>query len=215
LRHTATLTLVVLLGAASMLDTGRGVLHAQAQESPDDRARRLYQAGEAAFDEGEFEVSLRLLRSAYQLSPRPALLYNMAICADRLRRDQEALQLYDEFLERVPDSATRASVEARARALREALARSEQATPLPPVAEGVSSSDDVAARPREIEASEVQPGAGGSDPTEEPWFWPVFGAGLALIIGGVVGVVVGVQPADQPYRTGDIGGVVFALEIAP
>jgi tetratricopeptide (TPR) repeat protein len=180
------------------------VVHAQAQDADaETRARRLYEVGESAFAEGEYEVALDLLRSAYELSPRPALLYNMAICADRLRRDSEAFTYYSQYLERFPSAPNRADVEARIRALRDATAGAEptDAPAMPPAP------DEPLVPPSTVVANDV---------TAEGWFWPVIGSGIALVLGGVVvAVVLGTTPSYEPYGTGDIGGVVFALEGRP
>lgn len=180
------------------------VVDAQAQDADaETRARRLYEVGEAAFAEGEYEVALDLLRSAYELSPRPALLYNMGICADRLRRDSEAITYYSQYLERFPSAPNRADVEARVRALRQATVGAEPA--------------DVPTVPAPPDEPLGPPATGvANDVTSEGWFWPVIGSGIALAIGGVVvAVVLGTTPSYEPYRTGDIGGVVFALEVGP
>ena len=169
-------------------------------EDPEARARRLYEVGEAAFAQGEYEVALDLLGSAYELSPRPALLYNMGVCADRLRRDAEAIEHYDGYLARFPDAPNRADVEARLRALREAVLQRETAATSAPV--------QVAEAPPIVVAPQ-QP----HDVTSEDWFWPVVCGGAALVLGGVVlGIVLAAPANDEAYRTGDIGGVVFALE---
>lgn len=164
-------------------------------DDADARALSLYRAGETAFHAGEYEAALDLFQRAYGLSPRPRLLHNMALCADRLRQDVRAADLYTQYLDREPQAENREEIEARLRALRRAIERNEQAPP--------------------VEATPAVPAAdvGPRDATSEPWFWPVVGGGIALVLAGVVvGIVVGTQPTDEPYRTGDVGGVVFALQ---
>ncbi len=179
--------LAMAVGLASMTLPLR--VAAQAGDA-DDRALSLYRAGETAFHAGEYEAAFDLFQSSFDLSHRPGLLHNMALAADRLRRDEDAARLYSEYLSRVPDAENRSEVEARLRALRLAIARHEQAPP--------------------VEAAPAV--APSHDATNEAWFWPVVGGGIALVLAGVVvGIVVGVQPTDEPYRTGDVGGVVFAL----
>lgn len=181
----------VVLGLLVLAPAGA---HAQGRDR-DERAQGLYRAGETAFHAGEYEAAFDLFRSAFELSHRPGLLHNMALAADRLRRDQDAAQYYGEYLERVPDAANRSEVEARLRALRQAIARHEQAPPV----ESAQQAPPVPAASAEV--------------TSEPWFWPVVLGGAALVVAGVVtGIVVGTQPIDEPYRTGDIGGVIFALQ---
>jgi tetratricopeptide (TPR) repeat protein len=58
-----------------------------AAESHDEEARALFQAGRRAFADARYEDALDRFRSAYELSHRPELLYNIGHAADRLRRD--------------------------------------------------------------------------------------------------------------------------------
>jgi hypothetical protein len=48
-------------------------------------ARALYAAGQAAFHDGRYEHALEYLQRSYELSHRPALLYNIGTTFDRLR----------------------------------------------------------------------------------------------------------------------------------
>lgn len=186
--------LVVVVACMAMWTSG-----AKAQRTARDaQALQLYQAGETAFAAGEYDSALQLFESAYELSHRPGLLYNMGHSADRLRRDQDAIRWFEAYLREAPaDGTNRDEAERRVRALREAEAA------------------------REAEASRLQAAenavAGTStstptshDVTSEGWFWPVIGGGAALVIGGiVVGIMIASQPQPEP---GNIGGIVMAIE---
>lgn len=105
--------------------------HEEVDSAPTERdgeARALYQAAVVAFDEGRFDDALRLFRRAYELSARAELLFNIGTTADRVRRDEEALEAFEAYLAARPDAPNRASVEARIGVLREAIAN-EQAAP--------------------------------------------------------------------------------------
>lgn len=93
-------------------------------------ARALFMAGRVAFEDGRYEAAIAHFKASYELSRLPALLYNLAQCYDRLRRDQEAIATFERYLELDPTVENRASVEARLEALRAAVARNE-ATPPP------------------------------------------------------------------------------------
>jgi tetratricopeptide (TPR) repeat protein len=99
---------------------------AQAQPQEDlgtQRARALFEAGRAAFEASDYEAALRNFRESYELSHRAALLYNIGICADRLRHDQEALESFEQFLAQSPaDAPQRHDVEVRVAAIRAQLA---------------------------------------------------------------------------------------------
>ncbi|MEM7604555.1 MAG: tetratricopeptide repeat protein, partial [Myxococcota bacterium] len=85
-------------------------------------ARALFSAGEVAYSAGRYEDALERFSSAYELSGRPELLYNIGLSADRLRRDEDALEAFEGYLEAVPDSPHRAVVESRVASIRQSLA---------------------------------------------------------------------------------------------
>jgi tetratricopeptide (TPR) repeat protein len=108
---------------------------AAAQEEPsqlDEAARLTFEQAREDFVAGRYEQALARFRQAYQLSPRPGLLYNIAQTLDRLRRDEETVQALREYVQAVPDAPNRAEVEARIRVLDEALARQHANNPPPP-----------------------------------------------------------------------------------
>lgn len=92
----------------------------------DDAARLLFSDGSRAFDAGDFELALDRFLDAYDLSQRDALLYNIALCHDRLDHRTEALDYYDRFLEAVPEAETSARARARADVLRRSQAAQAQ-----------------------------------------------------------------------------------------
>lgn len=167
------------------------------EEARDAEARDLFERGRVAFADSHFADALDLFRQAYALSERHALLYNIGQAADRLRRDREALEAFDRYLEEVPEAANRVEVETRTAVLRETIARDEQLR-----AE--------AARPVVVEPPLVI--------EEQWWFWTLIGLGVA---GAGVGVAAGLGAFNTtelaPQTVGDIGpgGVVVALEVRP
>src|SRR5688572_22790375 len=54
----------------------------------DMRARQLFEEGRGLFAEQRYEDALDRFRRSYDLSHRPALLYNIGLAADRARLDQ-------------------------------------------------------------------------------------------------------------------------------
>jgi len=103
--------LAVVLGAASLL------VAATASAQGHERARALFEAGRVAVSEGDYEGALRYFTEAYELSERPRLLFNMANAADRLRDDERALALYQQYLEALPEAENADYVNARIDAL--------------------------------------------------------------------------------------------------
>ncbi|MBX3246277.1 MAG: hypothetical protein KF901_03765 [Myxococcales bacterium] len=125
------------------------VVGARAQEpsdvaEADERARERYEAAVVAFDAGSYEAALDLFRSAYALSPRPRLLYNIGTTADRLRRNQEALDAFEAYLEALPTASNATAVQRRIDVLREDLTRQRALVEAAMAAQG---SSEVTVRP--------------------------------------------------------------------
>lgn len=183
---------------------GGSTAHAQtpgALEADDAEARTVYQAGVQAYESGRYDRALDYFRRAYELSHRPQLLYNIGQTADRLRRDQEALQAFEQFLAEVGDSPLRTQVETRVAFLRETLARtaaaSQQAvsepTPADPPTAIEPAASTTAVDPHATSVSGGDRGEGGGG--------DVTGAWALLIAGGVVAiggaVMLGVAAAEN------------------
>jgi tetratricopeptide (TPR) repeat protein len=103
---------------------------AQGNPSPgslDQAARLLFESARTAFGEGDYTTALARFRQAYEASPRPGLLFNIATTLDRLRQDDEALATFERFLAADPNVANRTEIEARIRVLRAAIEQREQA----------------------------------------------------------------------------------------
>jgi len=116
----------------------------------DDEARGLFLAGSAAFERGHFEEALGYFQQAYDLSGRAGLLFNIGHTAERLRRDELALQSFERYLAEDPEADNRAQVERRIELLREALADREQEPPAsapPPVSPPPTDPTDDAGSP--------------------------------------------------------------------
>lgn len=138
-------------------------------------ARALYLAGEVAYGDGRFASALARFREAYALSKRPQLLYNIALCEDRLGRNAEALDDYSRFLVETSDDAARPQVEARVRVLRARLADGSAGA---------------------IEAAPLV--AATAPPSKRPvykrgWFWGVIGGVAAVGVGLGVGLGLGLR----------------------
>jgi len=100
-------------------------------DSRDAEARTLFEAGRIAFRDGRYEDARSHFRRSYELSHRAELLYNIASTDDRLRRDEEALAGFEEYLRLVPLAENRSEVEARIDALRAAMATRAPTTTAP------------------------------------------------------------------------------------
>jgi hypothetical protein len=74
-------------------------------------AKQLYLDGKHQFEEQHYEASLRLFERAYQLSARPALLFDIAACLSALDRPREAAARLRDYLDRVPADPQRRAIE--------------------------------------------------------------------------------------------------------
>src|SRR3989304_4382708 len=102
----------VSLAVAFALSTVGAAARAQeaSNESLDREARALFDAGSTAFEDARYGDALGYFRRAYELSHRPALLYNIGLAADRLRHDEDALAAFQQFLAEAGDNPRRREV---------------------------------------------------------------------------------------------------------
>lgn len=143
---------------------------ADAEDPMEEEARLVYEAGTVAFADARYEEALERFRTAYELSPRVRLQYNIGLAADRLRRDDEALAAFELFLrDSPPDAQGVADAEVRVRVLR--------AQP-PPTAGEPTASEPTASEPEDEGSGRAVVG---------PLL--VAAAGLGLIAVPIVGAV--------------------------
>ncbi len=165
---------------------------AYAQDVDLARARAAFERALVAYEGGDYEAAMRGFQEAHELTGNAEILYNVAQCADRLRRDDIALAAYRGYLEGVPDSEDREAVEARIAVLERDLAE-EEARVEREVAERERRRQErerlEAQLAQEREAAERARRERPADPGAAPWV--VLGAGGAAAAAGVVLVVIG------------------------
>ena len=99
---------------------------ALAQQTPDDAAAREYfERGRSAFERADYESALVYFRHAYRLSHRRELQYNIGVAADRLQREEEALEAFELYLEENENAAREPEVQERIIALRQSIEERE------------------------------------------------------------------------------------------
>ena len=97
-------------------------------EARRDAARRAFQAGTESYKTGHFEEALRFFRKAYELAEgraRLLLLLNIAQTLDRLDREEEALEHYEWYLQRMPEGPKAGVARGRVEVLRRRIAARE------------------------------------------------------------------------------------------
>lgn len=153
-----------------------------------EEARLLFLAGRQAFDNGRFEHALEAFRRAHDLTADPHLLYDIAVTLDRLRRDRDAVDAFQLYLDREPESPDRRDVEARMRILREHLAA--RAAPPAPDAPALQRED----RPTADE--------GG----RRPYVWVLV---AVAVLGAGAAAITAVALSNRPDPTPGAEGVVL------
>ncbi|MCZ7681037.1 MAG: tetratricopeptide repeat protein [Sandaracinaceae bacterium] len=156
-----------------------------------EEARGLFEAGTAAFAAGRYESALDHFERAYELTGLPELLYNIAQSADRLRRDERALEAFRAYLEATPAAEDRAAVEARIAALERTLAERRAD------AEARALAEEEARRAR---GDATAPGGrplARAPGLAQPAGWLVAGAGALSAIAGVALLALADQRAGE------------------
>lgn len=175
-------SLVALQGAVARAET----LNIEA-------AKNHFGAGKAYYDERRWEDALREFKEAYRLSKRPALLYNIALCNERLLRYEEALEVLRNYLRIDPEAEDKPGIERRIADLEVAIKNTRPGEPPPPLP---SHEPNASAGP--TEPITLPPEVGSTPkvaPTEETHAaqprvrrrvatWVVGGVGLALLAAG-------------------------------
>jgi tetratricopeptide (TPR) repeat protein len=170
-----------------------------------EEARLLFLAGQSAYDDGRYPDALVSFERSYELAEDPQILYNIAVTLDRLRRDGEALEAFQMYLELQPNTPDRRDIEARIEIIEDQIAAREARTETP---------IDPTSRSSEDESVLGVTGATGTEPADDGytvlnrwWFWTA----IVLVLGaGAVAIGI-VASQDPPPTPGDEGVVLEAL----
>lgn len=188
---------VVLLGALPSSATA---------QNADGEARELFRAGEAAYARGRYDAALERFREAHALSGRALLLFNIGQCLDRLRRDDEALETFEQYLTSEPEGPHHVDVQRRVVALRRAIAERR-----------AREDEERMRRDADANASRASTAAATDAPSNvlgEWWFWTLIGAAAVAVVVPIV--IVTTSSAGPAPVAGDFGpdGVIVALDVA-
>lgn len=94
------------------------VAPAEAGATSDEQARLHFQVAAQYYQEADYESALREFQSAYRLSQRPQLLYNISLCQQQLGNLEEAVSTLERYLAEVPEVENRPLLEQRLANLR-------------------------------------------------------------------------------------------------
>lgn len=222
MRFASALLVVLWVGVAAAQPPSA----APSEASQDEEARALFQAGRLAFQGGRFEDALRHFQRAYELSERAPLLFNIGSAADRLRRNELALDAFRRYVEALPDAPNRSQVLARIEVLEREVEREQRLSLLEaeraaaPTASGAEHASAPAGPEASQSALRVAPLGGapaedrGGSVLETWWFWTLIG--VAAVGAGVAVTAVLLSDGGEPAPlTGDNGALLFTLAELP
>jgi tetratricopeptide (TPR) repeat protein len=148
--------------------------------SDDARARELYLEGEGAYAAGDYERAAARFARAYELSERPALLFNLGNAYERMGEYDRAADALRRYLES-PRARDREAVMMRIDRLEEAhRRRQEERSRQEAVDAGGDGDDEEPALTGEVDLGGP---AGGGDAARATWW---LGAGGAAVAGGLI-----------------------------
>ena len=179
------LLVVALAGAAAAQSQKK-----KAADPNERKASAHYKQGRAYFKAEVWDKALEEYKAAYQLSPKPLLLYHLATVYEKLGDKPTALDHYKRFLGEDPDSEgadeARTRVAILTRELKEAEAK---AKPKPPASQPASAPTAPPPVTKDPAPPPVTPDyVGTADPYQEDgarakWIW--IGGGAAALAGGL------------------------------
>ena len=96
--------LLSLSGASAQEATEAPPAEEPAPAGVNEQAKALYLDGRKAFNVGEFQTAVDKFTEAYDLSKKPALLYNIAFAHDKAGDEKKAIFFYERFLAEDPEA---------------------------------------------------------------------------------------------------------------
>jgi hypothetical protein len=170
--------------------------------SADEQAHVLFLNGQRLYDEGRYEEAVQAFQTAYDLSKRPLMLFNMANAYERLGQLEQAIDTLNHY--RVyADPSEQDVLLARVQTIERRLAAQRQAAPAPVPAPLPAPGPSPGPVPRDAA------GPAGSGPTVQrrslaPWVLAVGGGVVAL---GGTGVAAYTWSNSRPLlESGDEAG---------
>jgi hypothetical protein len=148
-QHRTTRTVSLLLAILGLLAAGP----ARAGNSATEQARQHYEIGTQQYDLGHWDDAIREFETAYELRPDPSFLYNLAQAYRRKGDLKRALDLYRNYLIKIPKGVQRAEVEEKIAALQRQIEESATKGSVP-------GSEPATATPPPVPAARTAPAPG-------------------------------------------------------
>jgi hypothetical protein len=135
-------------------------------DSATEQARQHYEIGTQQYDLGHWDDAIREFEKAYELRPDPSFLYNLAQAYRRKGDAKRALDLYKNYLAKVPKAPQRPEIEERINSLQKLIEEAALAKPARPAVEPTVTSPGPPASPA------VEPAPAEASATSSPQVSP-------------------------------------------
>ena len=143
--------------------------------APKDRALQLFRDSDVAYQRGEFERAIELLRESYDVYPEPLVLYNLARALEGAGDFEAAVAEYERYLRSSQNLNDRGGIERRVITLKRYIAAAGSGR-----LEGPTSPEIGA-------TTSTRSGGFERDRGARTWIpWAIAGAGVAVVAAGAV-----------------------------
>ena len=105
-------------GILLLLSTGGVAMAERAETGNMEALRTLFERGQEAYEHGRYDEALAAFMEAWEVRETPSLLYNAAVCREKLGDRTGAASLFRWYLDEAPQTRDRKAIEARIAALR-------------------------------------------------------------------------------------------------
>jgi Tetratricopeptide repeat len=163
-RSEATKTVSCLLAALvlALASPARG------DESATEQARQHYETGTQQYDLGHWDDAIREFEKAYELRPDPSFLYNLAQAYRRKGDPKRALDLYRNYLAKVPKTPQRTEIEEKIKSLQKQIDEAGSARTTPPALEPTVTPPVLPSSPETVPAPAEAPAASSPQTVPAP-----------------------------------------------
>jgi hypothetical protein len=215
-RVTTGLALSLVLGANEVMPASAlaSAFRGPADSAPDadpaaaqrrEEGTRLYEEGSVKYDAGDYSGAVTSFKASFDLLGEPLLLYNIAVCHDRLDQFAEALEYFARY-RAVADSSEHANVDRRVASVetrRDAAASADSSPP-----RGASGKRNGGEEPRAIQVTPRDDGGERPARVFSPAVWGLT-AGAVVAFGFGLGFGLASLSQDRKAEDGcpDVGGV--------
>src|SRR5678810_790405 len=80
---------------------GAPFARAETPADVNERVKEIFERGQTAYERKQYEVAASEFRAAFALKPAAALIYNEAVCYDKLGDRQRSVALFRQYLQMV------------------------------------------------------------------------------------------------------------------